>query len=88
MKAWQLLDSREKWCQRVNARTKQGQETDIHGKDAACWCIYGAIEKCYGEDQRDVLQKLWTKHMFAATWNDEGNRTWEEVHALLKELDI
>jgi hypothetical protein len=77
MKAWQLLDSKEKWCQGVSTNEK-GQR-----------CMMSAVEKVYGfmygEKRGDLMDYL---GQWPTSWNDAPHRTWEEVHALLKELDI
>ena len=89
MKAWQLLDSKEKWCQRQYAMDANGYTVDPAAEDAVCWCIDGAIKKCYesGMLPRRFYERI-PEYSCSVTYNDDPRRTWEEVHALLKELDI
>lgn len=62
-----------------------------------CFCLLGAIRYCYpdqnGPTRRQainlVFDTLYERCNIAAThWNDDPNRTHEEVVALLKELDV
>lgn len=90
MKAYELLDSREKWCQGYTALDKQGNVVWSASEDACAYCIVGAVLRCYPRDQQsttfDKLSNVLQRG--ASTWNDAPERTWEEVHALLKRLDI
>lgn len=51
----------------------------------------GAIDAAYPVES-DYREKRITVHRHLnqtpSKWNDDDERTWEEVHALLKELDI
>jgi hypothetical protein len=89
MKAWQLLDSREKWCQHTYAMDADGYIVDPTLEDAVCWCIDGAMKKCYGSSMLPArFYERTADYSCSVTYNDDPKRTWEEVHALLKELDI
>ena len=96
MKAWELLDSPEKWCKGTFAKNSSGDHVEIYGEAACQWCVSGAIHKCY-EDQPFTISVMLKKLQdragvrvgaFPGPWNDAPERTWEEVHSLLKELDI
>ena len=90
MKAWELLDSPEKWTRGWYARTEYGDRTGANCVDATCWCMKGAITHCYPYGLWDVVIATLMQRLgphFTA-WNDAPSRTWEEVHAVLKELDI
>lgn len=99
MKAWELLDSPEKWTQGHGALDSAGLPLfNASSSDAVCWCMEGAIEKAYSNsDWINPKLKAAKKvsgidvnkiGMILIHWNDAPERTWEEVHALLKELDI
>lgn len=92
MKAWQLIDSPEKWTQKSFARTDGGSDVSVFSSYAVCFCAYGALTRCYpGEsDYQNAVAKLRkaVPHGYVAGWNDAKGRTWQEVHAVLKELDI
>jgi hypothetical protein len=78
MKAWQLLDSREKWCQ-GRMRKSNGARCAL----AAIIDIYGAFTvESYTQQER--MRACVSSSI--GEWND--THTYEEVHALLKELDI
>src|SRR5690348_11604997 len=68
MKAWQLLDSREKWC--------QGKMRDSCGR----YCLMGAIYAAYPV-KSDYREKriMVHKHLnrTPSKWNDDDERTWE-----------
>lgn len=48
MKIYELLEKPESWTQGVSARDKNGKYTATSSKDAVCWCLAGAIMRCYG----------------------------------------
>lgn len=94
MKAYELLDKPEKWTQNAFGKLPNGIATGSKDPEACSWCLSGALIKCYDiyEDsslyqrQRDkVISKL---GIHILRWNDTPGRTYEEVIALLKELDI
>jgi hypothetical protein len=94
VKAWELLDKPEKWTQFTNARTKTGELTCNSSDSPYSYCLTAALSYCYGlstkERQEAVLRIMnhlsYSYHL--VLWNDDPNRTWEEVHNLLKELDL
>lgn len=100
MKAWELLDSREKWTQHAMARKVGGEIVFPNDKRAACWCAMGAIEKCYEHpaDQDIALMRILTdpgnvdeEPIYWATvvdWNDSAMTTFEDVQRTLRRLDI
>lgn len=92
MKIYELLDSPEKWTQGDYARTKRGRSTDATSRSAVCWCLVGAAEVCYGADIREyrrVFYHITKKHPEGVSaWNDAPARTYADVVALCRELDI
>lgn len=96
MKAYELLSSKEKWTKKVYATTENGTSCDPRSDEAICFCVLGAIEKCYYvsdsiEDIKiytDVIAKLKSKVCNIPKWNDAKERTYEEIVEVLKELDI
>lgn len=102
MKAWEILSSKEKWTQAAWGRDANGAEVNSSDlENAVCFCLGGAIIKAYGlgiNGMRDeyadkLLAKLtphldWGDYSYIFNWNDSPSRTYEEVVALLKELDI
>ena len=91
MKAWQLLDSREKWCQNDIAVDRSGHSSAVTNEESVAWCAWGAILKCYGgftPKAKKIKNQLYKREPYFFVWHDAPGRTYEEVHALLKELDI
>ncbi len=94
MKAHEILSSPDKWTQHTLARTADGTPTWVSDPSATCFCTFGALILCYtnGKDHMEKKKKLTDKigirFETVGEWNDQPERTFEEVHALLKELDI
>lgn len=91
MKIYEFLDTPEKWTQGCGARAADGQVVLSNSFAAVCWCLGGAALRCYLWPTGDAFVKLRQRFgsMFEAFgWNDTPGRTYEEVIALAKELDI
>lgn len=94
MKIKQLLKDPEKWTKNLSARDKLRNGVDPASKKAVCWCLYGAIFKCYPETRRDkplslILTALGIVTLTGITlWNDDRNRTHKDVLKLVTKLDI
>lgn len=93
MKAYELLDSPEKWTQKIWAKDSLGDPCMWNQPSACCWCLHGAVSRCYQHDwplceiMLDTLVgKIPGKDLWG--WNDAPERTYEEVVGLLRELDI
>ena len=97
MKMKELLDSEEKWTKGTYARDKRGKGISPICSNAVCFCLLGAIEKCYSSEKKEnldyaVISKI-RRHLNLRTgtiacWNDAPERTFEEVKSLVEELDI
>lgn len=91
MKAYEVIDKENKWCQGAYHL----QATDQR-------CVVGAISKAYGLPV-EVAEGVWSEFSDARlclkvqqlydrangniiAWNDK--HTWEEVYNTLKELDL
>lgn len=97
MKAWQLLDSPEKWTKGENARDGKGRVIEPTAQDACCWCINGILMRMYPTDMGSKTEnarcEAWDKLERriggnVIHWQDAPERTHQEVLAVLKELDI
>ena len=97
MKAWELLDSPEKWTQEAFARDELGYPmvpSSISHREPRSFCVAGAILCCYGElagwakVDRLSMQLTVLQGLSATVWNDLDTTTWKDVHALLRKLDI
>lgn len=93
MKVKELLSDKSKWTQKTLARNKEGIAVSYLSPTAFSFCLVGAVEKCYSlEDKQKaykVLSRIVERTRFdPAYWNDSPGRTFEEVKALVEELDI
>ena len=99
MKISELLSSPEKWTQRSYARDALGGTVQTRSKDAVCWCLVGALLKCYSGDAAfgDVnasleaaIRRRQTKGTIPtlASWNDLEGRTFAEVRAIVEEAGV
>jgi len=89
MKIYELLNKPKKWTQGTNARNISGDRVDANSKTAICWCINGAMLKCYQNavDRRRVDRALRSEIELLTFWNDT-TATYEDVIALTKRLDV
>ncbi len=92
MKMHELLATPNDWTQKAYARDINGQKlTDERDPKAVCFCLVGALNKCYPREQRGaVIRAIAKEGSFSEsfTWNDAPERTHAEVLALLKKLDV
>lgn len=91
MKAHELLATPERWTQHFSARTATGLRTGVRDELACCWCMAGAVARCYESagsyrEAVDLIEKRTGERI--TRWNDWPWRTFEEVRAMLLELDI
>ena len=89
MKAYELLSSEDKWTKGYMARDSKGRRVTPNSPEATCWCVLGAISKCYEESSTlDIVDKLSEiiEYREIGVWNDFS--TYKKVIDLLKSLDI
>lgn len=94
MKVHELLSDPSKWTQEAAARDITGEWVSPPSATAVCYCSLGAIEKCYPNDYYRMRRKLekyleenYGDHR-VVRWNDDSERTYEEVLQVFKTLDI
>lgn len=91
MKIHELLTDTSKWTQKTLALTAKGVGVKSSHPEACSWCLLGACIKCYGIEKADneITAQIRAKlGCGLVSWNDSPNRTFEEVRALVLELDI
>ncbi len=110
MKISELLSSPDKWTQHACARLSpdtddlprlQNPPVESDHPGAVCWCLIGAVEKCYGpsgtlEFNRTVgkllhhLGKIPDPHNVnaIANWNDARERSHAQVLELALKADL
>lgn len=91
MKIKELFIKKSTWTQHAPARKKNGNVVNSTSSEAIGWCLFGAINKCY-DDKPDmyteVREKLEQSIKNIVRWNDAPDRTFAEVKALVRKLDI
>lgn len=94
MKIHELLDSPSKWTKGHYARDKDGENVAPRSVMACCWCLAGAVLKCYefearGEVSRKISDAVRErKGEGYVSWNDDRATRYEEVFDLVKKLDV
>ena len=98
MKIRELFTDESKWTTHAYARTKEGKVLlNAHLPEAVCWCLDGAISKCYlfGNESDQLRTYYMIKHKIfehvnenPVPWNDHPKRTFAEVKQLVETLDI
>jgi len=44
----ELLSDESKWCNGYFAKDKNGNKVSSKDPSACCWCLLGAVRKCFG----------------------------------------
>lgn len=91
MKIAELYSDKTKWTQGSIARNPKGIARALwNADDACCWCLMGALQKCYPEIEqaRKTFCQIENKVGNIFKWNDNPKRTFSEVKALVEELGI
>jgi hypothetical protein len=73
------------------SRDAKGVPVEIMSPKCETFCLFGAIAYCYpneGEMKRIIGKTTQRIGYCIEHWNDNPKRTFEEVQALIKELDI
>lgn len=103
MKVHEFLDKPERWTKNAYARNAFNYEVDVDDPSANSWNISGAINYIYfltvsSEEKTDDYKKNLAAKMrqiidiIGTTqvweWEAAPERTFEEVHSILKQVDI
>lgn len=88
MKIKELLKNPESWTRGTYAKDAKGEGVMSRDAKAVCWCLLGALYRCYPDNTVAISQALTdgAKSSNLAVWND--NHTHAEVLALVEKLDI
>lgn len=94
MKIKELLKDESNWTQDKFARDENGMGVSADNSTAVCWCLTGAIYRCYHSDD-DRVVALVTDYIFEtfntygiAHWNDLPTTTFSDIKQLIETLDI
>ena len=96
MKIQKLLKTKRNWIKFRMGADKYGRYANPVGVSAAKWCLIGAIYKCYGIDDvrtTRIIKKVRKELNMRGgdgidDWNDDPNRTFKDVRALVRKLNI
>lgn len=91
MKVRELLDGPEKWTKGLSARDASGSMVDVDSPYAVCWCLYGAMQRCYGLGTVAISAaygKVAALVGSVVAWNDAPQRTFADVKDTVDYLDI
>jgi hypothetical protein len=93
MKAHELLHDSSYWTTGALARDCNGKSCGTaEGAPAVQWCLSGAIWWCYRDDnakeRHKAVRKVVKERYGMSLWQFNDRSGYEEVIALLKELDV
>lgn len=91
MKVHELLTDESKWTKGWYAKTVDGNKVSVTDDAAARWCLFGAVWKCYRDParMRTILSQVFAdREREAIWWNDDPERTFDDVRDLVTRLDI
>lgn len=93
----ELLSDPERWTKGAWALNQAGAEVNAISSDAKCWCLVGAISRCYRTDDeqqpiRDASAKvkalILDRHATIVDFNDSPKTTHADILAVLDEAGI
>lgn len=86
----ELLADEKRWTRDLPSRNNEGHSVEVCSEDAVCWCMLGAIWKCYPLDEIVEIENRLRRvtGVSIASWNDEPCRTHAEVLAAVQKAGI
>lgn len=92
MKISTLLNRKSKWTKSAFARDIDGKVVKHNSPEAVCWCLSGAVDKCYPDSAKNTeVRKAIHKelgHCGMMFWNDNLKTTYTQVRTLVRKLKI
>ena len=84
----ELLDSPEKWTKRAFAKDADGRHVNEQSDRAVCWCLAGAVWRCYGcgPEADEAFEKLWKHvalHGAVSKFNDHYTTIFEDIRRVV-----
>jgi len=86
-----LFTNNSCWTQHANARDEFNIPIDIDSPRAKCWCLAGAMDKEYPNDEERTTVRNKIRNDLGTSfvgWNDHPYRTFEQVKALVEKLNV
>ena len=89
MKLKEFFYNRSRWTQGASAKTALGDRVNYTDPRASCFCLFAGAHKCYPENPSRITAKIAAEvGMGVIAWNDDPNRTFEDIQAVCIKLDI
>lgn len=98
MKVRELLAKPEAWTKRRFAKAADGSAVTVMSDQAVCWCLRGAVYKCYAnqddcdlvEDKlQEAMQKLKGDEYHSLThFNDDPKTTYADILDVCEAADV
>jgi hypothetical protein len=92
MKIKELFTDETKWTRGAEARCRCGAEVRPCSPNATSWCLRAAANMCYPSANENGLVTARICSQIGGepimSWNDAPERIFEDVMALVEELDI
>jgi hypothetical protein len=92
MKLSTLLRAKKNWCQNADARDLKGYPVGALDPEAVCFCLSGALAKCYANNRTEYLRafrKLTNAidsidGVGIVSFNDNGATTFADIKKVVK----
>lgn len=90
----QLFHHKDRWTKRTRARDIDGYACEAESPSAVAFCLLGGLNKCYQNNVewfaalRKLQQAIEPPGMTVVEWNDDPDRTFEEVSELIKKAGV
>lgn len=98
MKLQKLFSNSKRWTKGAEARSKTGRSVDPKSRQAVCWCLSGAITKCYSNwsERIRVFAKVASfmragvmyAPYFIANFNDRPQTTIAQIRKIVKRANV
>lgn len=98
MKVLELLSDPKRWTQGAMARDSDGMKRATYEKEATCFCLVGAIQKCYGTvpgeaDYTPLRNKIvntptWQKFNYTTVPQFNDNVSYDDMIQMVREAGI
>lgn len=94
MKIWEFLEANgdKVWTQRTLATDSKSHVVDVFDPTAQCFCSLGLLYKFYGsaciEQEYQFAEVLKISPLAISVWNDNVNRTFQDVLEAFKKADL
>jgi hypothetical protein len=83
-----LLTDPAHWTQGTFARNKYGNPVNSAGPTAVCWCLLGAINLCYPDEERGAVCQRLARGEDITRFNDAPTTTHQMVLDRVREAAI